>query len=400
MHDSRTVSDKPARVTVPDACDQTDADETQMMRMARVRSCALFGLIMAGLVMIEQIAFAEDYKQPVVSADLQSGRKTRISVFPFAFYSPEVDIAFGAGGIITFYTAEVPELRPSKLGLSAYYSTSNKYSVGLAPQAYFLSNRIFVSAQIFFQDKLIFSPDPEFPEIDAQVYGVGGELRIPALLGIDSRDDRRKLSLIVDYQHVELNFDAPNPAEDDPPHTLGVGAAWVWDSRDHIFYPHAGYLLRVEAVCFARDLGGSYDFNRYRIDARGYLPVNPDNRQVLAAQVYGEFVRGTPPFYRLAALGGSQLMRGYKSGSLRGRDYLAGQLEARSKLWRRLGAVAFLGMADIADAFSRMSLHGLEWSSGVGLRYMFNKSEQINLRADVAWGRNTDGINITVEEAF
>jgi len=136
---------------------------------------------------------------------------------------------------------------------------------------------------------------------------------------------------------VELTFDQQNLSRDDPPHTLGLGLGWIWDSRDNIFYPTKGHLYRIEFAAFAKELGSSYDFNRIEVDLRRYFLINPEKRQLLAAQLYTELVRGTPPFYRLPALGGSRLMRGHKSGSLRDRNYMAGQMEFRSSRLSRGG---------------------------------------------------------------
>lgn len=348
---------------------------------------------------------AEDTASSIVSTDLWKSHDTRISIFPFAFYNPEVDLAFGAGGVITGYTAEDSTLRPSKISLSGWYSTSKQYSFGLAPQAYFLGNRFFASLKLFIQDKLVYTPDPVYPEVEAKVYGIESEVRIPAFLGYNTKDRRRKLGIILDYKHVETRYDDEETGEedipfDDPPHTLGIGTAWIWDSRDNIFYPTSGHLHRLKVAVFAKDLGSDYDFNRFEVDLRKYFPINPERKQLIAAQLYIDMARGSPPFYRLPALGGSRTMRGYKQGSLRDRNYIAGQVEFRTQAWWRFGAVAFLGVGDVANEFGDFEFSGLPYSFGGGLRYVFNQDEGINLRADFGVGDGTTGLYVSVEEAF
>jgi outer membrane protein assembly factor BamA len=348
---------------------------------------------------------AEDTASSIVSTDLWKSHDTRVSIFPFAFYNPEVKLAFGAGGIITFYTSEEQTLRPSKFSLSGYYSTSKQYRIGLSPQVYLLGNRVFAKLKLFIQDKTVFTPDPVNPEVEANVYGIETELQIPALFGFNTKDSRRKLGIIFDYQHVEIRYDDEETGEEDipiedPPHTLGVGLAWVFDSRDNIFYPTSGHLHRLKVAVFAKDFGSSYDFNRFEIDLRKYFPINPERRQLIAAQLYVDMSRGAPPFYRLPALGGSHIMRGYKSGSLRDRNYIAGQVEFRTHAWRRFGAVAFLGVGDVANELGDFEFKGLPYSFGLGLRFVFNQEEGINLRADLGFGDNTHGLYVSVEEAF
>lgn len=342
----------------------------------------------------------EDEASSIVNADLLKSRDVNINVFPYAFYNPEVEFAFGAGGVITFRTSDEKRLRPSKISLSGYYSTSKQYQIGLSPQVYLLEDRVFVSVKLFIQDKTIFTPDLVNPEIDSKAWGIGTELRIPALFGFRPKEFRRKLGIIFDYQNVKIKSDDQVSSGDDRPHTLGLGVSWVWDSRDNIFYPTSGHLHRIQFTVFAKDLGSSYDFNRFEIDLRQYFPIDPKGKRLIGAQFYADMVGGAPPFYKLPALGGSKLMRGHKSGSLRDRNYLAGQIEFRTHTWRRFGTVAFLGVGDVADEFGDFKLGDLEYSYGIGLRFTFDEKEGINLRADFGFGENTDGIYITVEEAF
>ncbi len=358
-------------------------------------------IIAAGVTCLaESDTSTEDTASSILNVDLLKSHDTRINVYPYAFYNPEVELAFGVGGLIIFYTSEDRNLLPSKISVSGYYSTSKQYKIGISPQVYLLGNRVFTSVKLFLKDEIVFTPDPVNPEVDAQIWGTEIELRIPALFGFNTKDSRRKLGIIFDYQHVDLTYDQQISVADDPPHTLGLGLAWIWDSRDNIFYPTIGHLYRIKFATFAKDLGSSYDFNRFEVDLRRYFPLNPRKKQLLAAQFYIDLARGTPPFYRLPALGGSRLMRGHKSGSLRDRNYMAGQMEFRTHAWWRIGAVAFIGVGDVADEFGDFKLGEVKYSYGAGIRYTFNQKEGINLRADLGFGENTNGFYISVEEAF
>ena len=138
----------------------------------------------------------EDTASSIVSADLLKSNDVSVNVYPYAFFNPEVKVAFGVGGIITFYTSADKNLRPSKVSLSGYYSTSKQYKIGISPQVYFFGNRTVASVKLFLQDKIVFTPDPVNPEVDAQIWGTKIELRFPALLGFNTKDARRKLGLL------------------------------------------------------------------------------------------------------------------------------------------------------------------------------------------------------------
>jgi outer membrane translocation and assembly module TamA len=353
-------------------------------------------MLVAGLYEVaDSIELTEDTTRPVVSADLLESRNMSISVYPYAYYTPEIDLAFGAGGVITFFTARDRLLRPSKVSLSGHYSTSKQYKMGISPQLYLFQNEVFISAGLYLADQIYYTPDVDNPEVDTKIWGVVSEVRVPALLRLGIR----QLGLIVDYQNVKIK-DKQEGTGEARPHTLGFGVAWIWDARDNIFYPTGGWHYVMRAVFFSREYGSDFDFSAYDIDFRRYLGVDAGNNRVIALQLRGKFVTGTPPFYRLPALGGSRIMRGYKSGVLRDRNYLSGQIEFRTSVWRRFGAVAFAGAGEVFEDFAAATLRDLKFSYGLGLRFKFNERDNVNLRSDFGIGQGTTGIYFGIEEAF
>lgn len=77
------------------------------------------------------------------------------------------------------------------------------------------------------------------------------------------------------------------------------------------------------------------------------------------------------------------------------------QVEYRQYFWRRFGFVVFAGLGDVAPEMTKLQFKELKYSLGVGLRYLFNKEEKVNLRVDIAFGKNGDrGIYFGIEEAF
>jgi hypothetical protein len=63
------------------------------------------------------------------------------------------------------------------------------------------------------------------------------------------------------------------------------------------------------------------------------------NWGAIAIQAYGEFVAGSPPFYKYPALGGSNRMRGYFYGRYRDKAYVMEQAEYRRHNWWKLGGI-------------------------------------------------------------
>ena len=59
-----------------------------------------------------------------------------INAFPYAFYTPETQVAVGAGGVFTFYTKKDSLLNPSKVTFSGFYSSIKTYELFLVSNIY------------------------------------------------------------------------------------------------------------------------------------------------------------------------------------------------------------------------------------------------------------------------
>jgi len=77
--------------------------------------------------------------------DSTKNRKMTFSGYPYAYYTPETQLAFGAGGILIFYTSKHEDILPSKVTLGAWYSTNKQYKITLTPIFYFMKNDLYVS---------------------------------------------------------------------------------------------------------------------------------------------------------------------------------------------------------------------------------------------------------------
>jgi hypothetical protein len=93
-------------------------------------------------------------------------------------------------------------------------------------------------------------------------------------------------------------------------------------------------------------------------------------------------------------------MRGYFKGRYRDEHYFATQVEYRQYFWWRLGFVAFVGAGDVVPEITSLQIRKLKPSYGFGLRFLFDKEQKINLRMDIGFGRNTNGVYFGIEEAF
>jgi outer membrane protein assembly factor BamA len=350
-----------------------------------------------------------DSSHALVTQEILSTHRTRINAYPYVYYTPETEVAFGVGGIVTFYTARDRIMRPSKAVLNGYYSTKKQYKITLAPQVYFLKNRYFFSANLdygYYVDKF-WGVGWDTPEIENEQYissGWGAEVQfhMPALTKLIHAD---KLGFIYDYYNSTIRDKKDNPNLLDPNTrgneggiSSGLGLVWLWDNRDNIFFPKKGGYHRLKVVYYQQELGSDFDYNRYEVDLRRYTSMITN--WVVAWQVFFSQVGGYAPFYKLSALGGGQIMRGYYYGRYRDKIYLAGQVELRRFFWKRLGGVVFAGMGGVNDDYDRMTLRHTRFSWGGGLRFKFNEAEKVNIRMDIGFGKKVSGVYFGMEEAF
>ena len=62
--------------------------------------------------------------------------------YPIIFYSPETNLAFGAGGVISFTLSEKLKSKPSSMTASGYYSINNQYDITIQPEVYVAEDKL------------------------------------------------------------------------------------------------------------------------------------------------------------------------------------------------------------------------------------------------------------------
>ena len=352
------------------------------------------------------------YAQPV-AGHLAAGRDsivihdTSIKAFPYAYYTPETELAFGLGGISTFYTGGDGDLNPSKVVLSGYYTTTEQYKITLNPEFYFSRNRYFAGMNLSFGhyvDKFYGvggdTPDLGTERYVADRYGVEFQIETPPLFFVSDRS-----GFVYDFQYSDIVDTEENPYLQDDTVTgseggtvSGVGAMWIWDRRNHSFWPTHGDYHELQMVIYTAELGSDFTYWTFSLNDRRYISLAKD--KVLAIQGYVDLVIGDAPFDRLPALGGENMMRGYFEGRYRDDAYLMGQVEYRHFLGGRWGYVVFAAVGDVADDLTKFHGPSFKIAGGAGIRFLFNKEETVNVRVDFGVGKDTNGVYFGLEEAF
>ena len=181
-----------------------------------------------------------------------------------------------------------------------------------------------------------------------------------------------------------------------------IGARLTRDTRPNHFYPITGTFFTFTSDFFSQTLGSKYSFQSYRTQFDKYWSLGKG--QVIAYDGYFCATGGQPPFYGNCIYGTNNELRGYTAGRYFTRYMLATQLEYRLVLPKRFGLVVFGGVGGVIPGGSQLlqrvqSSHFLP-SGGGGLRFELSKKYHVNLRADIAQGRDGHTFGMGVGEAF
>jgi outer membrane protein assembly factor BamA len=178
----------------------------------------------------------------------------------------------------------------------------------------------------------------------------------------------------------------------------GIGLFGRWDSRDNTFSPAKGAYGSVSLNCFTKLLGSNFDFSQLTLDGRKYFPLGSES--VLAFQGVFKSTWGESPFQILPMVGGVSLLRGFYEGRLRDNCLLALQTEYRLPVVWRIGLCAFAGIAQVQPKPGLLSISGFHTAAGIGMRYKFNRRENLNIRLDVGFADAATAFYLTFAEAF
>ncbi len=207
-----------------------------------------------------------------------------------------------------------------------------------------------------------------------------GYLQVDLGSGTDSR--------FPDTEAVFNDIEAPGLARQ--PDFLNIVAAVLVDFRDRPGNPHKGGGIGVYFSHFDERGGDEFEFERFAVDARQFLPLGSEQR-VLALRFFAssdEADNGARiPFYLQESLGGSETLRGFREFRFRGDRLLHFSAEYRWEASPALELAVFYDTGRVYSADESFDLDHLEKSIGGGVR--LKTPRRTLLRLDV--GRSHEG---------
>jgi hypothetical protein len=330
----------------------------------------------------------------------------KILPVPLYSYSTEAGNIFGLAKFNLFQLSKKDTIsKPSKLSEVVTFSSKGRINASITTELVFNENKNIVIAYFNYKKQ------PEY------IFGIGNDVK---------REDQEQvqyerikfsatnLFLVAKDFYAGVPIDVSNYFNVKPDSnsflirdsvtgvnggfSLGTGLNVAYDTRDNRYNSYKGaYILGV--LFWHPSFLGAYEYTRFDLDARKFF--NPWLNHVIAVQATTTYTSGDVPFYDLAQLGGDNKMRGYYLGAYRDKVLIDGQIEYRAPIWKIFGATAWLGAGRVAPSYSGLSLDGLKFSYGMGIRIKVDSKHNTNLRFDFGFGGNgIKGTYINFAEAF
>jgi hypothetical protein len=387
-------------------------------------------------------ARAKAWADSVLAAQATEREERVWSVAPIIWYTPETRFAFGAGGFYFFNPGQKREEDPQRSKASRGVRPGRTPSQLSGLILYTLEGQAILEnqGQLYTDtDRWRLLWDLGWYRYPFSFFGIGNSTQesdeerylhtYPLLDAVAFRGLTERFFVgagmllehnrFSDFEEGGLLEAGSVPGQGDG-WNLGFGPSLLWDSRDNVLLTYRGSYLAAHATFFGRATGSAYAYTDWELDARGFWPLGRQwnakgsadaqtsaasarrgGPHVLGLQLHARYTPGTPPFHRLALLGGPNQMRGYFFGRYRDAFLANAQIEWRFPVWRFIRGTAFAGGGDVAASPGAFRLDQLKYGGGLGLRLVLDPEDRSVLRFDAAMNRDTDfGFYLQFREAF
>jgi len=175
----------------------------------------------------------------------------------------------------------------------------------------------------------------------------------------------------------------------------GGGIVAMHDSRDNEYSPTRGWVLNLNNIAYREWLGGSQDFDVYRLDLKGYREHGKGN--VLALRENNHWTFNAP-----RSAYGAVSLRGYKMGQYLGKYMSSLEAEERFRIAQRWTATVYTGVACLygngGKCTDRANLYP---ALGAGIQFVLKPKEGIVANLEYAKGEgDNSGVYLKLGYGF
>lgn len=209
----------------------------------------------------------------------------------------------------------------------------------------------------------------------------------------------------VDFLYARAHDVEPLAAEylqqagvtDDEACTTGISLMAEYDGRRCDESLTSGYYLRLQCAFHPKAIGDN-STNIWHVEAVAnyYQPLW--RGAVAAVDLYTNMWSTNTPWLFWARMGGENRMRGYYYGKYTDRKMATAQLELRQHIYGPISGVVWGGAGSVFASHKLIDFGEVLPNYGVGIRIA--AANRTAVRIDYGFGRRTNGLVISVNEAF
>ncbi|GAA0872476.1 hypothetical protein GCM10009117_16230 [Gangjinia marincola] len=336
--------------------------------------------------------------------------KSKLITAPVISYSPETNVGFGVGAKYLFkFKGSGEETRTSNMPATIQYTLNNQFILYSGFEVFTNQEKWVITGNLLFQNypRLYFGIGNDSPKENEEEYDyyqltvepivlkraflkylfLGGGVRYNRIYNVTTEEDG-----LLETNQPEGYLGSTS---------VGAEFAALYDDRENILNASKGWYIEFTHGFYGKVLGGTNEFELTRFDVRHYLTPFSKRKDVLAFQVLGYFSNRDVPFGELALLGSGEIMRGYREGRFVDRGLMAAQVEYRLNIKNsRWGFVGFAGAGEVFRHPSDFNIGDVKPNAGIGIRFLLDQKEKLNLRVDYGFGENTNNLYLNIAEAF
>lgn len=207
--------------------------------------------------------------------------------------------------------------------------------------------------------------------------------------GADSRDQKLHLSSGTDLSKGQKQKEGLTSGRID---SVSLGLAR--DTRLDKYDSFQGARTGLDSTLGFKFLGANFDYSRYILDLRRYIALTKSNRWVAAGRLRTGFAFGNVPATDQFYMGGTDTVRGYEFGHLRGFKMGMMNLELRYRA-QPVGGVLFLDAGDAGPNFAtdssgnlvqqKLRIQNTIWGAGAGIRFKIPQLSNLPVRLDLGY---------------
>lgn len=203
--------------------------------------------------------------------------------------------------------------------------------------------------------------------------------------------------LMIDYLNAR-DIDKPELWDVQPHHTFtdAIGFRVEYDTRDYKYNAQSGIHFSLDQMFAPRFIGNEYAFSSTELRFCTYIPAWTG--ATVAVNLHSRMTYGNTPWGMMSKIGGGYTMRGFWEGRYNDKCASDFTLELRQHIYRRHGAVAWIGLGEVYDRPLKFVDAVPLLNFGLGYRWEFKK--RVNVRVDWGYGKGQCGVVFNINEAF